>query len=90
MPIREFYWDEWNREHVDRHGVSRVEVEEMRHNQPFIRLVKRGRYRLIGVTDAGRYLTVFADAGSYGLYYVVTARDATETERRYYRSRRTG
>jgi hypothetical protein len=42
--------------------------------------------KIIGQTDAGRYLVAFLDVQELG-YYVVTARDATPAERRRLRAR---
>lgn len=87
MPeIRRPEWDARNEEHIARHGVRRVEVEEVLQNGPFVTRAGRRRYRAIGVTDAGRYLTVFLDRRLRDAYYVLTARDANEAERRRHRA----
>jgi hypothetical protein len=77
-PIGRLAWNDDNLEHIARHGMTRWEVEELRHNQPLVIRVGRIRYRSIGVTDDGRYLTVFLDLQIRGVYYVVTARDSVE------------
>jgi uncharacterized DUF497 family protein len=57
----EFEWDEANVEHLSRHGITPDEVEEV-FDGPVVR--RRGgtdapdRYRVLGRTAAGRYLTV--------------------------------
>ena len=81
-------WDQRNEDHISRHGVTRWEVEELRRNNPFVRRVGRRRFRAVGITDAGRYLSVFLDRVRGDFYYVVTARDAVAFERRQYRAAR--
>jgi len=89
MPeIRRLIWDDWNVEHIWRHHVEYWEVEELVRNEPLFTRAGRGRVRTIGQTDAGRYLVAFLDLEREGDYYVVTARDATDSERRRYAAMR--
>jgi hypothetical protein len=85
--ISELLWDEWNEEHVARHGVDPGEVDEVARNRPLITTARDGLYRKIGQTDAGRYLTAYVAPEHRAMFYVVTARDATEGERRAFRRR---
>ncbi|GAH52886.1 unnamed protein product, partial [marine sediment metagenome] len=55
---------------------------------PSVRRAKQGYFRLIGQTAAGRYLTVFVASRGRGVYGLVTARNATATERRQYQAQR--
>jgi len=86
--IRELVFDECNIEHIARHGVTPEEVEEVCYLAPHFTRArsKRGRrrYRAIGQTEDGRYLTIFLDPLGKGVFYPVTARDATASERREY------
>jgi uncharacterized DUF497 family protein len=85
MLIRRLVWDDWNEEHVARHGIVPREVRAVcLSNQSLGVRIRRGRYRIIGQTDEGRYLTVYLDVEDLEMasYYVVTARDATPSERR--------
>ena len=75
-------WDEWNEEHVVRHGVDPAEVEEVARNAPHVTRARDGLYRVIGQTDGGRFLTVYVAPRKEGRHYVVTARDADDIERR--------
>jgi uncharacterized DUF497 family protein len=75
-------------EHIARHHVSVAEVEAVAFGNPFVSRSRQGRFRLIGETEAGRYLTVFVAPRGHGVYGLVTARDATEAERRLYRQHR--
>lgn len=75
-------------EHIARHSVTLVEVEQVAYGTPYISRTRQGRYRLIGQTDAGRYLTVFVASRGRDVYGLVTARDATDSERRLYQDRR--
>ena len=87
--IRSLLWDDWNVEHIARHGVNPGEVEEVCLDEEtlFFRAGRR-RYRAIGRTVAGRYLTVFLDHMGGGDYYPVTARPADDGERRLFQRQR--
>ncbi|MEV0348222.1 hypothetical protein AB0H88_20820 [Nonomuraea sp. NPDC050680] len=57
-------WDEGNLSHAQGHGVSRDEIEQVVRNMPEVRQSRRkgvpivDHYLLVGVTDAGRRVTV--------------------------------
>ncbi|MGB9887759.1 MAG: BrnT family toxin [Moorellales bacterium] len=79
--------------HIARHSVTREEVWEAAFNDPrnIVQRLKattpgarRRIYRLLGRTEAGRYLAVIFIYRGRGQAYLVTARDMTEAERRYY------
>jgi uncharacterized DUF497 family protein len=69
-------------EHIARHGVSVSEVREVVESVEYARTVKRGVLRLTGQTDGGRYLTVFIGSRGGSLYGLITARTATDSEKR--------
>ena len=93
MRIDWLIWDDWNVAHIAEHGVTPEEVEEVceasRHIARRAAMTDYGqtRYRLYGQTYEGRYLFVVLDKIEAGSFYVVTARDMTERERRNYRRR---
>lgn len=81
--MTELLWDDHNRSHIARHGVTAVEVgdgpvvvvESNRH--------RVGRLELFGRTGAGRCVMVVIERPtSFGLAYVVTARPMSDAERR--------
>jgi uncharacterized DUF497 family protein len=87
LRILQLIWDDWNEEHIGRHRVDRDEVEYVCFSRSSLGVrIRRGRYRVIGQTDSGRYLTVILDFVGKRRYYVVTARDADEAERRRLRA----
>ncbi|MFG1861920.1 hypothetical protein [Microbispora bryophytorum] len=77
LPIIELplYWDEANLTHAQGHGVSHDEIEQVVRNGPEVRQARRNgeavldHYLLVGVTDAGRRVTVVI------LYPVTLQRD---------------
>jgi uncharacterized protein len=80
-----FEWDDDNIDHIAQHRVEPSEAEEAvldRHRAPFP--AHSGRYGTIGRTEDGRLLVVIAERCGLS-WRVVTARDATPTERRAYR-----
>lgn len=83
-----FEWDDENESHIQRHDLYPDEVEAAFYNDPmptpaYNRLDER-RYGLIGATDEGRILTVIYTHRA-GRIRVVTARDASDIEKRRYR-----
>jgi uncharacterized DUF497 family protein len=84
-----FDWDEENAGHISRHGVSPDEVEDALLDPDRIGAVAYGlggerRWAYVGSTAPGRTLLVVVTHRRRRLR-VVTARDATERERRQYR-----
>ena len=80
-------WDEWNVNHIARHGVTKGEVEEvfMGFFQTFEG--KKGRLGIIGRTRDLRYLTIILDPIEVGLYYPVTAHPSSRKQRASYNQR---
>lgn len=91
MRIDELVWDEWNENHIDRHGLSTEEVEEVVFDRAslFARTVREGttRYLVTGLTEVGRYLFVVLEPLSGARAYVVTAREMTDGEKRRFKAR---
>lgn len=79
-----FDWDETNTEHIFRHRVEPVEVEEAFASPHLLLRAREGRKILLGRTEAGRYLTI-AFVVRDGVARVITARDMSEAERRRFR-----
>ncbi len=75
-------------DHIARHGVSVAEVYDVVYGNSTQRRSRYGRYRLIGQTGGGRYLVVIVKSVAGSDYVLVTARDATDRERREFRSQR--
>ena len=80
--IRELLWNDWNIEHIARHNVSLHEVENVCYSNPFVTRARNKTLRSIGQTHSGRFLAIFLAPRGKGSYFVVTAREATEAERR--------
>lgn len=86
-----FEWDEYNEEHIDRHGVSIDEAEEAvfdprRLGAPAHDVQGEKRWAFLGATLDGRILVIVFTRHD-DVVRVVTARDATDRERRRYRER---
>ena len=86
--IRELLWDDWNEEHISRHRVSPGEVEEVCFADPWVLRGRQGTRTVFGQTIGGRYLLVLLGNRGNGLFYPVTARDLTDTERKRYQQER--
>jgi len=87
MTIQNLIWDEWNVEHIARHGVKPEEVEQVCRSNYFFTKGRQNTYRVIGQTQGGRYLTIILAPRGQGDFYPVTARDADNKERRRFKKR---
>jgi uncharacterized protein len=88
LRIHELFFDEWNEAHIAQHGVIPEEVEEVCKNRSIVSRTRQERLRVIGQTEHGRYLTVILAPRGKGVYYPITARDATQAERRLYQRKK--
>lgn len=79
----EIVWDEFNISHIAEHNVAVSEVEEVCGGKVETYLGHSGRFMVIGKTKAGRILSVVLAQKSRGVFYPVTARDASRKERRW-------
>ena len=68
----------------DKHAVDVEEVYEVFEGKFVLTRVRGNRYRVIGKTAAGRFLTIFMDKVGRD-FEIVTARDSTDSEKRFYR-----
>jgi uncharacterized DUF497 family protein len=91
IAIRQLIWNTWNEKHIIRHGVIPDEVEEVCQHNP---LVQRGKIRnrvvLVGYTDEKRLISVVLENRGSGIYYAVTAYDASAEDRALYHRLRGG
>ncbi len=74
-------WEDETIDHIARHGVTLEEVFQATGNQ-LGATRSRGYMLLYGQTDGGRYLTIVLDDEGGGDWFVVTARDSDNSERR--------
>ncbi|MGH2559378.1 MAG: hypothetical protein ACRDJH_09955, partial [Thermomicrobiales bacterium] len=83
-------WDEWNLDHIVKHGVSRAEVEEVIDLGPVFQQAYKGRALAIGPTQSGRVLAVVLGPvpDQPGTFYVFSARPASRKERRHFQTLR--
>lgn len=88
MEIREFEWDDYNMQHISRHGVSPDEVEDVAFDDnPWIRKGRKGTRYMLGYTIAGRYLFVVYGLKGKGIARIITAMDMDKKMRKLYRQR---
>jgi len=85
MKVEDVLWDFRNIEHIARHKVTPGEVEEVLfENKPHFR--RHGEiYYAFGCTQSGRYLFIVFRLIAPKKARIITARDMTIRERRYYR-----
>ena len=78
--VKGLVWDDWNKEHIVKHGVSKEEVEEACKDEYQVIESYRKRILLVCKTKSGRTLAVVLspeDRNSQpyvnGIYYAITA-----------------
>jgi hypothetical protein len=71
--------------HIARHEVIPIEVEEVCQGEPKVEEGYKGCLLLVGPTKAEQVLAVILEPIEPGLYYPITARDASRKERERYR-----
>lgn len=91
MNIYTVIWkDQFAEKLAVKHGVDIDEVEEILFTKPHIRLFEKGHiqgenlYAAYGQTQAGRYLIVFFVLKNRTSALPISARDMTQSERKYY------
>ncbi len=91
MQLYEVIWKEQFIEKLAvKHGVNTNEVEEVLFSRSHVRKAQKGRikggdlYVAYGQTNAGRYLIVFFIRKNKTSALPISARDMTQSERRYY------
>ncbi|KKR33363.1 MAG: hypothetical protein UT63_C0018G0003 [Candidatus Gottesmanbacteria bacterium GW2011_GWC2_39_8] len=84
IQINKIVWDDWNTEHIGKHKVSADEVEEVCRKTQNVLTTYGGRIMVLGRTKEGRFLSVILSPKDEKSYYVVTARDMSQKERKYF------
>ena len=84
-----FRWNEWNEDHIGRHGVLPEEAEYLVNNAmpPYPENVGYGKWLVRGQAPDGRYIQVVFVIED-DCYYVIHPRGLTDTEKRQLRRRR--
>ncbi len=90
--IDQLEWDEWNLDHIQKHGVTVTEVAEVPISDAMYQTTYKNRIMVTGPTSSGRMLTIVVGESPYQRYhwYVFSARPASRTERRDYADREAG
>ncbi len=86
--FREVRWTEDREDHIARHSVTPLEVEDVLFGRPLFAEddPDDGSTVVLGRTAAGRYLFVAVlREDQQGLTFPLTARDMTDREKRIYR-----
>lgn len=77
-------WDAWNELHIQKHAISKEEAEETYRVCEFLITAKYGRTQILTRLASGRLVTIFLSYKKQKRPYVVSARDASQKERRWY------
>lgn len=91
MQLYEVIWKDWFIDKIEvKHGVGTHEVEEILFGKPHVRRAQKGHvkgedlYAAYGQTEDGRYLIVFFIRKEQTAALPISARDMTDSERKYY------
>jgi uncharacterized protein len=84
-----FRWNEWNIEHVSKHGVAPDEAEAVARaaQPPFPQHVGDGKWVVGGRGEGGRFVQVIYVIDPDESFYIIHARPMTDIEIRRYRRR---
>jgi len=82
--MSELVWDEWNKEHIKKHKVTVKEVEEVYKSTKIAKQTYLNRKLILGNTRKNRLLTIVISTEKQINPYVVSARDMSKKERRYF------
>jgi uncharacterized DUF497 family protein len=85
----EFRWNEWNIEHIGKHGVRPDEAELVisTARSPFPRKIPDDKWLVWGKGSGGRFIQVIFVLDEDETIYVIHARPLTDQEKRRYRRR---
>ena len=86
MP-RVFRWNDWNRDHATRHGVTVEDIEQVVRGG-LARFVGDGKYHVIGRGSGGRWVQVIYIISPAECFYPIHARPLTDAEKRRERKRK--
>jgi len=81
------HWDDANIEHISRHGLSPVDVEDICFGEHLVFRGRLRRYILYGKTEGGMMAMVVVERLSRQTFRAVTARTMTDREKHNYRKR---
>lgn len=84
--IKRLNWDDWNTEHVTKHGITLQEIEEVISGAPTFRETYQGRLLAVGPTRSGKLVTVVIgpDPVEPDVYYAFSARPISKQDLRWY------
>ena len=78
--VKGLIWDDWNKKHIAKHGISPEEIEEVCHGNYKAVESFRKRILVVGRTKKGRLLVLILSPEdknlrpySNGIYYPITA-----------------
>ena len=85
----EFRWNDWNIEHIARHGISPEEAEYviLHARRPYPQAREDDKWRVVGRGHGGRWLQVIFVIDLEDTIFVIHARTLTEREKRRERKR---
>ena len=85
----EFRWNDWNLEHLAKHGVDPDEAEQVitQSRAPYPMSRSDGKYLVWGQGRADRLLQVVFVLDDDGTVFVIHARRLTDREKRRFRGR---
>ena len=87
MEIGGLQWDDENTEHIAKHGISPLEVEDVCFGTHINYPGRCGRHILYGKTSHGRHLMVVIEHLHASMFRPITSRPMTDSEKTTYRKR---
>jgi uncharacterized protein len=85
--IESLEWDDENVEHISRHGVNPMEVEDVCYGLNLSEREGNTRYIISGQSQGGRHLNVVIERIGKGMFRPITAYEMGEGNKARYRKR---
>jgi uncharacterized DUF497 family protein len=85
----EFRWNDWNEEHIARHGMTPEEAEYLveHKRRPYPQMIGDGKWIVVGQTSAGVFAQVVFRLDDDRTVYVIHCRPLNDAEKRRFRRR---
>ena len=78
ITAKDLIWDKWNREHIEKHNILPRQIEQV--FQDTSRVLEKGySNRIMVIGRCGKRMLSIIMAKEDKKYYVITARDASNT-----------
>lgn len=84
ISVNQIIWDDWNINHIKKHKLEPKEIKQALKSKTKSLKSYNNRLLILGRTKAKRLLIIVLAPEKDKQYYLITTRDMSKKERRYY------